>query len=69
MLLARRMCGCGYMLNYCGTVRSGQSATVRTVTALLMLQMRKEHFYMHAGVIHVTTTAIEGFCMCSIFLS
>jgi len=76
MLLARRMCGCGNTQNNCGTVQcgAGRVQPVRTVIESLMLQMRKEHFYMPGGVICITKTTIEGFCVylkgdvCLIFL-
>lgn len=77
MLLARRMYGCGQctcniIVVQCGP---GRMQPVRTVIALLMLQRWTEHFYMHGGVLCITTTAIEGFCVrqkgdvCSVFLS
>jgi len=31
---------------------AGRVQPVRTVIRPLMLQMRKEHFYMHGGVMH-----------------
>ena len=63
---------CTIIVVQCGP---GRVQPMRTVISPVMLQVRKEHFYMHDGVICITKTAIEGFYVyregdvCLIFLS